>query len=55
MKGGSDPRLKYREESWYRLAEKFADEWDMESFDPLYPSEDLEHFAPLVRRLVTGA
>ena len=55
LKAGSDPRLKYREERWYRLAEKFVDEWDMDSFDPLYPSENLEHFAPLVRRLVTGA
>lgn len=55
LEGESDPRSKYRDEPWYRLAEKFVDEWDMESFDPLYPREDLEHFAPLVRRLVTGA
>jgi hypothetical protein len=27
----------------------------MESFDPLYLRAELEHFAPLVRRLVTGA
>jgi hypothetical protein len=55
LKGESDPRMKYRDEPWYRLAVAFVDEWDMESFDSLYPHEELEHFAPLVRQLVTGA
>lgn len=55
LEGESDPRLRYRDEPWYRLAEKFVDEWDMESFDPLYPRDDLEHFEPLVRRLIKGA
>ena len=55
LKGESDPRIQYRNEPWYPLAEVFVDEWDMESFDPLYPREELEHFAPLVRRLVAGA
>lgn len=39
----------------YLLAVKFVDEWDMKSFDPMYPREDLGHFASLVRRLITGA
>jgi predicted HD phosphohydrolase len=55
LKAESDPRIQYRDQPWYALAEVFVDEWDMESFDPLYPREELEHFAPLVRRLVTGA
>jgi predicted HD phosphohydrolase len=55
LEGESDPRVQYRGEPWYRLAEKFVDGWDMESFDPFYSREDLAHFDPLVRRLVTGA
>lgn len=55
LRGESDPRIQYRDEPWYALAEVFVDEWDMESFDPLYPREELEHFAPLVKRLVKGA
>jgi predicted HD phosphohydrolase len=55
LKGESDPRTKYRDEPWYRLAEAFVDGWNMASFDPLYRHEELGHFAPLVRQLVTGA
>jgi predicted HD phosphohydrolase len=55
LEGTSDPRLRHRDERWYPLAELFVDEWDMKSFDPLYGREDLEHFAPLVRRYVTSA
>jgi len=55
IKGESDPRTEYRDEPWYPLAVTFVDEWDMESFDPEYSREDLDLFAPLVRRLITGA
>jgi predicted HD phosphohydrolase len=55
LKGESDPRTKYRDEPWYLLAEAFVDGWNMASFDPLYRHEELGHFAPLVRQLVTGA
>lgn len=50
---GADPeaREKYRGEEWFGLGEKFADEWDQTSFDPDYPSEDLAHFEPMVRRV----
>ena len=46
-----DPNLRerYRDESWYGLAERFADEWDQTSFDPDYPTEPLSHFEPKVR------
>jgi predicted HD phosphohydrolase len=54
LKGEFDPRIQYRDEPWYPLAVMFVDEWDMQSFDPVYPREGLEHFVPLVRRLVTG-
>lgn len=44
-----DMRDRYRDEPWYPLAERFADEWDQTSFDPDYPTEPLSHFEPKVR------
>jgi len=46
-----DPNLRdnHRDEPWYELAERFADEWDQASFDPDYPTEPLAHFEPKVR------
>ena len=46
-----DPDLRdhHRDEPWYELAERFADEWDQTSFDPDFPTEPLAHFEPKVR------
>jgi predicted HD phosphohydrolase len=49
---GEDPRDLHRSRPWFPLAERFVDEWDMESFDPAYDWEPLEHFTALVERLV---
>lgn len=49
-----DPRGELGEQSWFDLAARFVDEWDMQSFDPEYENYPLEHFEPLVRRLVKG-
>ena len=49
-----DPRDEFRARPWFALAARFVDEWDMESFDPEYDSYGLDHFEPLVRRLVSG-
>jgi predicted HD phosphohydrolase len=46
-----DARDEYRGESWFGLAERFADEWDQTSFDPDYPTQPLEHFEPAVREV----
>jgi predicted HD phosphohydrolase len=48
-----DPNMRdrYRDEPWYELAERFADEWDQTSFDPDYPTEPLSHFEPKVRAI----
>jgi predicted HD phosphohydrolase len=54
LTGDRDPRTNFTGEPWFPLAVTFVDEWDMESFDPDYAHEDLSHFEPLVRRLVTG-
>jgi predicted HD phosphohydrolase len=54
LDGPDDPRRAFAEESWYRVAATFVDDWDMQSFDPAYESDPLESFAPLIRTLVTG-
>ena len=53
---GGDPnaREKHRDElsaDEWDLAERFADEWDQQAFDPAYDVEPLEHFEPLVREM----
>jgi len=50
---GGDPeaREQYRGESWFALAEQFADEWDQIAFDPDYDTLPLEHFEDRVRAL----
>ena len=50
---GGDPnaRDQYREQPWFDLAARFADEWDQISFDPDYDTEALEHFEPLVNEV----
>ncbi|MGH9031890.1 MAG: HD domain-containing protein [Acidimicrobiia bacterium] len=52
---GGDParRESWRNEPWFALAERFADEWDQTSFDPEYATERLEHFEPAVRRVMS--
>jgi hypothetical protein len=51
---GTDPRDEFTPAPWFDLACRFVDDWDMASFDPSYDAKPLEHFAPLVRSLVTG-
>ena len=53
---GGDPnaREQHRETltpEEFKLAEQFADEWDQIAFDPEGPTEPLEHFEPLVRKI----
>ena len=52
--GDPDAREKHRDAltaEEFTLAEKFADEWDQIAFDPDGPTEPLEHFEPLVRKV----
>jgi predicted HD phosphohydrolase len=50
---GQDPdaRSQYRDEPWFDLTARFADEWDQVAFDPEAETYPLEHFEPLVRRV----
>ncbi|HUY63084.1 MAG TPA: HD domain-containing protein [Acidimicrobiales bacterium] len=51
--GDPDAREQYRDQPWFSLGERFADEWDQTSFDPDYPVKPLSHFEPLVREVFT--
>jgi len=50
---GLDPEMRRRHlgHQYYASAERFADVWDQTAFDPNYPTEPLEHFEPLVRKV----
>jgi predicted HD phosphohydrolase len=52
---GLDPeaREQYRDHPWYGTCDRFCADWDQASFDPAYPTEPLEAFAPLVREVFT--
>jgi predicted HD phosphohydrolase len=52
---GLDPeaREQYRDHPWYGTCDRFCADWDQTSFDPAYPTEPLEAFAPLVREVFT--
>ena len=53
---GQDPaaREAHRGQPWFDLAERFADEWDQISFDPLGPTPPLEHFEPRLRQIFSS-
>ena len=50
---GLDPmmRRKHLGHRYYESAERFADEWDQNAFDPDYPTLPLDHFEPMVREV----
>jgi predicted HD phosphohydrolase len=39
----------------FAMAERFADEWDQQAFDPAYDTLPLEHFEPMVRKVFASA
>jgi predicted HD phosphohydrolase len=54
---GGDPnaRDQYQGHPAYALAERFADEWDQQAFDPDYDTLPLEHFEERVRAVFDTA
>ncbi len=42
-------REQYRDHPGYPSCVAFCERWDQSSFDPDYPTETLEHFAPMLR------
>jgi predicted HD phosphohydrolase len=53
--GDRNARDRLRDHPWYDACVHFCAAWDQCSFDPDYPHESVEHFAPLVRRIFTRA
>jgi predicted HD phosphohydrolase len=49
--GDRHARERLRDHPWYAACVHFCAAWDQCSFDPDYPSESLEFFEPLVRRI----
>ncbi len=41
-------REKYRDNPYYQSCVDFCERWDQSSFDPDYPSFELDHFEPMV-------
>ena len=53
---GLDPegRARFKDESWFALAERLVDEWDAPAFDPGYDAHPLESFEPEVTRVFSN-
>ena len=49
--GDPDAREQYRDEPWFDLAARFADEWDQRAFDPAYDTLPLDHFEARLREV----
>lgn len=51
---GEDPNARdaYADHEWYHDTVRFCADYDQVSFDPDYPTEPLEFFEPMVRRLL---
>lgn len=44
-------RRRYERKPWFLAAERFSDDWDQISFDPLYDTFSLDHFVPLLNQI----
>lgn len=50
---GGDPeeRVRFAGHPYYQTCVDFCERWDQSSFDPDFPTHDLNHFAPLVEKV----
>ena len=53
--GDRNARDRFLDHPWYDACKNFCANWDQCSFDPLYPSEPLAAFEPLVHKIFTRA
>lgn len=53
LDGDRNARDRYRGHQWFDACADFCERWDQAAFDPDYPTRPLEHFAPLVRRILS--
>ncbi len=52
--GDRHAREALRDHKWFGSCADFCENWDQSSFDPDYPSEDLDHFRPLLEDVFGG-
>ena len=44
-------RDRYKDSPHFQACADFCEKWDQEAFDPAYPSEPLDFFEPMIRRI----
>ena len=51
--GDRNARERYKDHPFYQECVDFCEKWDQTSFDPDYPTQPLEYFEPMVRKVLT--
>ena len=51
--GDRNARERYKDHPFYQDCVDFCEKWDQTSFDPDYPTQSLEYFEPMVRKVLT--
>ena len=52
--GDRNARERYKDHPFYQDCVDFCEKWDQTSFDPDYPTQHLEYFEPMVRKVLTA-
>ena len=50
--GDRNTRERYKDHPFYQDCVDFCEKWDQTSFDPDYPTQPLEYFEPMVRKVL---
>ena len=50
--GDRNARERYKDHPFYQDCVDFCEKWDQTSFDPDYPTQPLEYFEPMVRKVL---
>ena len=53
--GDYNARERYMDYPFYQDCVDFCKKWDQTSFDPDYPTQPLEYFEPMVRKVLTAS
>ncbi|MDV6254001.1 HD domain-containing protein [Vibrio sp. EA2] len=53
LNGNPNQRDNYKDHPWYQSCVDFCEKYDQASFDPEYPTKELEFFEPMVQRIFT--
>ena len=53
--GDRNARERYKDHPFYQDCVDFCEKWDQTSFDPDYPTQPLEYFEPMVRKVLKAS